>query len=225
MRLSEVGQLINGDVTIEQLRGILRLRQTEAGSRLAARAEQLTYEDTGDAGQPLRLTTALRVHDGVAIEGDGLTTIQLEAVERAATTVVRGAPDLFPVGFRALHEWIDQAGDHATSFERELYIDCDGLRDTWVTELQTVLEPQLPLTPRSVPAGQIWPGLRLVRPRLPDDVAERLPGQVQRRLIGHEPRSSLGEYKRVAADVRGEQHIGEVPLGAITRKGLDVGDV
>ena len=99
------------------------------------------YEDTGAEGQPLRLTTALRIPDGMTIEGDGLTTIQLEAVERAATTVVRGAPDLFPDGFRALHEWIDRAGDKATSFERELYIDCDGPRDTWVTELQTILEP------------------------------------------------------------------------------------
>ena len=33
--LSEVGQLIGGDVTVEQLRGILRLRQAEARARLA----------------------------------------------------------------------------------------------------------------------------------------------------------------------------------------------
>jgi hypothetical protein len=77
----------------------------------------------------------------MTIEADGLATIRLPAVERAATTVVRGAPDQFPGAFRALHEWIDQAGERATSFERELYVDCDGPRDTWVTELQAILEP------------------------------------------------------------------------------------
>jgi DNA-binding transcriptional MerR regulator len=40
--LSEVGQLIDDDVTVEQLRGILRLRQAEARARLTAQAEQLT---------------------------------------------------------------------------------------------------------------------------------------------------------------------------------------
>jgi hypothetical protein len=99
------------------------------------------YQDTGDEELPLRLTTALQVPGGVIIEGDGLTTIELAAVERAATTIVRGAPDQFPDAYRALHEWIDRAGDQATSSERELYIDCDGPRDTWVTELQAVLEP------------------------------------------------------------------------------------
>ena len=60
-------------------------------------------------------------------------------MERAATTVVRGAPEHFPDAYRALHEWIE-AGEQATSSERELYIDCDGPRDTWVTEPQTILE-------------------------------------------------------------------------------------
>jgi DNA-binding transcriptional MerR regulator len=209
--LSEVGQLIDDDVTVEQLRGILRLRQAEARAQLSAQTEQLTrveirlaqleegpmadyevivkrlepmrvvalsenlagveeigeacgrmyprlhaalarhrvgfdglslalYEDTADDDLPLRLTTALRVPGGVTIEGDGLTTFDLPAVERAATTIVRGAPDRFADAFSALHEWIDRAGEHATSFDRELYIDCDGPRDTWLTELQTVLD-------------------------------------------------------------------------------------
>lgn len=211
--LSEVAHLVDDDVTVEQLRGILRLRQAEARARLAAQTEQLTrveirlaqleggpmaayevivkrleplrvvglsenlagaeeigeacgrmypqlhaalarhrvafdglslalYQDTGDEELPLRLTTALQVPSGVTIEGDGLATIALAAVERAATTVVRGAPDQFHDAFRALREWIDQTGNQATSFDRELYIDCDGPRDTWVTELQAILEPR-----------------------------------------------------------------------------------
>jgi len=99
------------------------------------------YDDTGDDERPLRLTTALRIPSGVCITGDGLTTMDLPAVERAATTVVRGAPEKFADAFRALHEWIGRTGDQATSSDRELYIDCDGPRDTWVTELQAILQP------------------------------------------------------------------------------------
>ena len=40
--LSEIGQLIDDDVTTDQLRGILRLRQAEARARLATQTEQLT---------------------------------------------------------------------------------------------------------------------------------------------------------------------------------------
>ncbi len=208
--LTEIGRLLDDEITVEQLRGILRLRQAETRSRLAAQTEQLTrvevrlaqledgkvtsydvivkgldamrvvalsedlagvdeigeacgriyprlhaalnrhllpfdglslalYEETGDDERPLRLTTALHVPAGMRIDGDGLTTIELAAVDRAATTVVRGAPEQFADAYRALHEWIDKTGDHATSFERELYIDCDGPRDTWVTELEVIL--------------------------------------------------------------------------------------
>lgn len=210
--LAQIGGLLDDDVTVEQLRGILRLRQAEARARLAAQTEQLRrveirlaqleeasvadydvivkrlepmrvvtlteelesydqigaacdrlyprlqaalarhavpfdglsiaqYEETGDESRPLRITTALPVPPGVTIEGDGLRTSELAAVERAATTVVRGDPAQFAAAFRALHEWVDQTGDQATAFERELYIDCDGPRDTWVTELQVLMQP------------------------------------------------------------------------------------
>ncbi len=211
--LSVVGELVDDDVTVEQLRGILRLRQAEARGQLVAQTEQLArveirlaqleegpmadyeviikrlepmrvvalsenlgsvedigeacgrmyprlhaalaqhrvgfdglslalYDDTTDEAAPLRLTTAIPIPGGTTIDGDGLTTIDLPAVERAATTVVRGTPDRFPAAYRALHEWISRAGERATSAERELYIDCDGPRDTWVTELQAILEPE-----------------------------------------------------------------------------------
>lgn len=211
--LTQIGRLLDTDVTVEQLRGILRLRQAEARAQLAAQTEQLRrveirlaqleeatmpgydvivkrlepmrvvalsddldghdqitaacgrmyprviaalerhkvrpgglslalYEDTGDEQKPLRLTTALEVPAGVTINGDGLTTLQLPAVEQAATTVIRGDPSLFAGGFRALHDWIDQAGGTASAFERELYIDCDGPRDMWVTELQVIMESE-----------------------------------------------------------------------------------
>jgi glycine/D-amino acid oxidase-like deaminating enzyme len=56
---------------------------------------------------------------------------------------VRGAPEQkFQDAYRALYEWVDRSGEQVTPFERELYIDCDGPRDTWVTELQAILEPR-----------------------------------------------------------------------------------
>jgi DNA-binding transcriptional MerR regulator len=212
--LSEVVQLLDDDVTVEQLRGLLHLRHAEARARLAAQTEQLVrveirlaqleeksmaayevivkrlepmrvvalsellagvdeigeacgrmypqlhaalgrhgvsfgglslalYEDVDHEDRPLRLTTALPLPSGVTIDDDELNTIELPAVERAATTVVRGAPEeKFHDAFRALHEWIERSGEQATPFDRELYIDCDGPRDTWVTELQTVLQPR-----------------------------------------------------------------------------------
>ena len=98
------------------------------------------YEDTGDEDRPLRLTTALPIPSAVTIHSDSLATIELAAVERAATTIVRGAPEKFPDAYHALHDWITRSGEQATSFERELYIDCDGPPETWVTELQTILQ-------------------------------------------------------------------------------------
>jgi hypothetical protein len=186
---------------VEQLRGILRLRQAEARAQLTAQTEQLKrveirlaqleeepmadyevivrrleplrvitlsedltgvagigdacarmypqlhaalarhavvfdglslalYEDTGVESKPLSLTCALLVLTEVTIEGDGLSTVQLPGVERAATTVARGAPERFHNAVQALHEWVVRTGERATSFDRELYIDCDGPRDT-----------------------------------------------------------------------------------------------
>lgn len=108
----------------------------------------MLYENTDDAERPMRVTTALPVPSGVTITGDGLSTLEIPAVPRAATTVVRGAPDRFGDAFQGLHEWIAQSGAEAAPFDREVYIDCDGPPDTWVTELQTVLaEEQGPARP------------------------------------------------------------------------------
>src|SRR5437763_11462583 len=55
----------------------------------------MLYEDAGDSERPMRLTTALPIPSEVTITDDGLSTLQIPAVARAATTVVRGAPDQF----------------------------------------------------------------------------------------------------------------------------------
>jgi DNA-binding transcriptional MerR regulator len=208
--LPEVGTLIDDDVTVEQLHGILLLRRAEARDRLATQIDQLQrvelrlaqlergpmtgydvivkrlepiravvlsaditgppeiaetggrmwprlhaalerhhvefggisvmlYQDIGHSERPMRLTTALPVPSGVTITDDGLSTLEIPGVARAATTVVRGAPDQFGDAFEALGDWITQTGAQATPIDREVYIDCDGPPDTWITELQTVL--------------------------------------------------------------------------------------
>jgi len=101
------------------------------------------YEDTDDEQLSLRVAAALPVPDGVTIADDGVDTIALPAVRRAATTVVRGAPEeFFHDAFRALHDWSERTSEQTTGFEREVYLDCDGPRDTWVTELQVILAPR-----------------------------------------------------------------------------------
>lgn len=98
------------------------------------------YEDTEDEEHPLRMTVGLPVPDEMTIEEDGITTVVMPGIERAATTVVKGPPARFPDGFRAIQDWIARTGERPSCVEREVYLDCDGPRETWVTELQKVLE-------------------------------------------------------------------------------------
>ena len=50
--------------------------------------------------------------------------------------------DDFDGGFRALRMWITEAGEREAGELREIYLDCDGPRETWVVELQLALEPR-----------------------------------------------------------------------------------
>lgn len=99
------------------------------------------YEDTGHPDLPIRLAVGLPVPDDTMIDEDGIATIDVPAVGRAATTVVKGPPSLFADAFGAIHDWIERTGERSTHFEREVYLDCDGPQDTWVTELQKILDP------------------------------------------------------------------------------------
>jgi hypothetical protein len=100
------------------------------------------YDDLDDDWQEERVTAALSVAADVTIDEDGARTIVLPEAQ-AATTVVRGAPeDVYGPGFAALRHWIDATGPFGITQLREVYIDCDGPRGTWVTELQAVLEPE-----------------------------------------------------------------------------------
>ena len=58
-------------------------------------------------------------------------------------------------GFTALRSWLEQAGERPAGESREIYLQCDGPRDTWVVELQLALEErtQPPIDVRDVPAA------------------------------------------------------------------------
>lgn len=60
--------------------------------------------------------------------------MELPALERVAATVMHG--DQFDEGFRALRTWVREAGEEELGQLREVYLDCDGPRETWVVELQ-----------------------------------------------------------------------------------------
>ena len=100
------------------------------------------YEDTGDENRPLRLTSRLRGPKRRDSRGPRRENRRAARSRTLATTVVTSTPRQFRDAFGAIHEWIHQNGGTATCLDRELYIDCDGTPETWVTELQTALEPR-----------------------------------------------------------------------------------
>jgi len=84
---------------------------------------------------PIHFTAALPVHDDVKIDDDGITSMELPGLDRVAATVLHGDPD-FHQGFAALFAWAEEAGEQQAGELREVYLDCDGPRATWVVELQ-----------------------------------------------------------------------------------------
>ena len=86
---------------------------------------------------PIEFTAALLVPEGVSYDLDGASTMELSGLGRVAATVIRG--DGFDAGFAALHAWVAESGERKTGEVREIYLDCDGPRDTWIVELQLAL--------------------------------------------------------------------------------------
>jgi DNA-binding transcriptional MerR regulator len=211
LALAEIRRVVDDDVSVSELRGMLRLRQSEARQRLEAetatlaRVEarlhqieaedrvgdydvvvkrleslrvaflaenaasfgdetlgpifsrlydhlhaalaraQLTpagpavalYADSGDEDAPITVMAALpvRAADDVAARA-GVELLELPAVPRAATTIHKGPMSRVEDGYQALARWADHAGERIEGHSRELYLDCDGDSETWVTELQ-----------------------------------------------------------------------------------------
>jgi DNA-binding transcriptional MerR regulator len=113
-----------------------RLHAVLAAHGLGFRPPSIAMEQ---GEHPIRLTAALPVDDDVRLDDDGIVTMQLPALERVAATVIHGDPN-FDEGFRALITWAREAGEELLGQSREVYLDCDGPRDTWVVELQIALQ-------------------------------------------------------------------------------------
>jgi DNA-binding transcriptional MerR regulator len=202
VRLAEIAALLDGDLGVDELRGMLLLRRAEAHERVADETERLARvearlhnmeettmspydvivkrvepewviaagEEVSDGREignaqgrlwprlhaaldaagiefkppsiameqgadPIHLTAALVVGEDAQVEGDGIVTMQLPGIERVAATVIHGDPN-YDEGFDALRAWAQEAGEEESGQLREVYLDCDGPRDTWVVELQ-----------------------------------------------------------------------------------------
>ena len=63
-------------------------------------------------------------------------------IERAATIIHNGSMDDVMPTVQALARWIDTNGYRSEGLNREVYLDAERPRDTWVTELQVPMEPR-----------------------------------------------------------------------------------
>jgi len=106
------------------------------------------YVDSGDARAPIRVIAAVPI-DGERSAPDALR--HLAPVPRAATTIYRGSMANCQEGYEAIIRWADATGEHIRGYSREIYLDCDGPPETWVTELRFVLSDDEAVT--ATPTG------------------------------------------------------------------------
>jgi effector-binding domain-containing protein len=79
------------------------------------------------------------VDEADAVRSDRIVVADLPAVARAAVTIHRGSMAGVEEGYRALLRWADDTGEQIDGFSREVYLECSGDPETWVTELQFAL--------------------------------------------------------------------------------------
>jgi DNA-binding transcriptional MerR regulator len=213
--LNEVQGIVDEEVSLDELRGMLRLRKAEASERMAAESERIArvearlqqienedrpspydvvvkrlepqrlvalrdhaaafgnetlgpifgrlfgelhakldrldvtpigpavalYFDRADANAPIEVVAALPV--GIEdVSEAGVDVLELPAVPRAVATIHRGPMSCVDRGYEALLRWTEHTGERIDGYSREVYLDCDGEPETWVTELQFALLPR-----------------------------------------------------------------------------------
>lgn len=72
-------------------------------------------------------------------DAQGVTIVDLPAVERAATIVHHGSMDEVMPTIQTLARWIEANGHRSAGYNREVYIETGPDPATWVTELQEPL--------------------------------------------------------------------------------------
>jgi hypothetical protein len=99
------------------------------------------YYDSGDPDAPIDVVAALPIGTEDVSEAR-VDVLDLPRVPRAVATIHRGHMSRVERGYEALLRWTEQTGERVDGYSREVYLDCDGEPETWVTELQFVLEPK-----------------------------------------------------------------------------------
>ncbi|NUL03274.1 MerR family transcriptional regulator [Streptomyces lunaelactis] len=87
---------------------------------------------------------AILVHAGVTVAagprpGQDFETVDLPAIERAATIVHRGPMDAIVPTAQILGRWMDAGCHRSAGYAREVSLECPADREKWVTELQEPL--------------------------------------------------------------------------------------
>jgi effector-binding domain-containing protein len=99
------------------------------------------YADSPDDDAPIKVMAGMPI-GGAAFKPSGrIEVVDLPAVARAATTVHRGSMSRVDEGYQALMRWSDETGERIEGYSREVYLDCGGEPETWITELQFALCP------------------------------------------------------------------------------------
>src|ERR687896_430669 len=131
--LQQVQSILDDRVSVEELRGMLRLRQAELQSRIATDTTRLAQVES--RLQIIEREGAIPA-DADPGEDHDFAIVDLPEIEQAATIVHRGAMENVMRTIQTLARWIDVNGYRSVGYNRELYIEIGPDRDAWVTELK-----------------------------------------------------------------------------------------
>jgi DNA-binding transcriptional MerR regulator len=118
---------------IQPLYDELRDRLDRAG--LAPTSPDIAYYEDSPDGDGVLVHATIPV-DADPGEDHDFAIVDLPEIAQAATILHRGSMDNVMPTIQTLALWIDANGYRSVGYNRELYIECNENRDTWVTELQ-----------------------------------------------------------------------------------------
>jgi len=136
--LEQIRGLLDDELPLEQLHGMLRLRAASLAGhiqRAGARPGVLVgYYDEPDEDGSVGVHVAFEIGDQSVPANDGVAIVDLPVVE-VASVVHRGGMDRITPVYEALIRWIEDSGFRLAGYSRELYheMTADGPS---VTELQ-----------------------------------------------------------------------------------------
>jgi DNA-binding transcriptional MerR regulator len=93
-------------------------------------------DDPADAERPMIAIAAFPVAAGTRVDHPDVDIVDTPGFERAVCTIHRGAMTRIHESYDAMVRWAEAAGETIVGMSREVYLDCDGPQDQWVTELQ-----------------------------------------------------------------------------------------